>query len=116
MRQRWRGLHGSLERWEALKEEVEVEAAALEAGGGGARKQSGGGGGEGVRGAKSMRKSLKDIVCAYAYPRLDMEVSKKMNHLLKVCRAWGPGGGGGGGQWGTVGDSGAAGRLCAFRW
>lgn len=45
----------------------------------GSRRQGGD-----ARAAKVMRKSIKDIVCAYAYPRLDMEVSKKMNHLLKV--------------------------------
>lgn len=39
-----------------------------------------------MRAAQTMRKAIKDIVCAYAYPRLDMEVSKKMNHLLKVGR------------------------------
>ena len=30
------------------------------------------------------QKAKRDIVLSYAYPRLDVEVSKKMNHLLKA--------------------------------
>lgn len=36
--------------------------------------------------AKALEKSLDDIIFAYSYPRLDVEVTKKMNHLLKVRR------------------------------
>lgn len=32
----------------------------------------------------AFEKCLSDIVFAYSYPRLDVEVTKKMNHLLKV--------------------------------
>lgn len=71
VRQRWQGVHGSEARWEALKEEVEAEAQALERGKKGWE-------------ARAMRRSLKAVVFACAYPRLDMEVSKKMNHLLKA--------------------------------
>ena len=31
-----------------------------------------------------MQRAVKKIMLAHVYPRLDVEVSKKMNHLLKA--------------------------------
>jgi hypothetical protein len=46
--------------------------------------------------ASALSRCIPDIVFACCYPRLDVEVTKKMNHLLKV-RGWVCVGGGGGG-------------------
>lgn len=36
---------------------------------------------------RALQRGLSDALFAHAYPRLDVEVTKKMNHLLKVTRA-----------------------------
>ena len=33
---------------------------------------------------QQLLRARKEVMLAYAYPRLDVEVSKKMNHLLKA--------------------------------
>ncbi|GLC73081.1 hypothetical protein PLESTF_001330100 [Pleodorina starrii] len=65
----------SLVRWEVLEAEVNGRLTEEKA-------RSKGGGNYKVIG--SLERCLNEIVIAHAYPRLDMEVSKKMNHLLKA--------------------------------
>ena len=73
VRRKWNSDGGgsSFDRWATLVRCVEAESAAMVK-----AKDS--------RGARALEKGMKDIIFAYAYPRLDMEVSKKMNHLLKA--------------------------------
>ena len=33
---------------------------------------------------QALARARKEVLAGYAYPRLDVEVSKKMNHLLKA--------------------------------
>jgi DNA primase small subunit len=40
--------------------------------------------GKDTKKAQAVQRGVKEVMLAYAYPRLDVEVSKKMNHLLKA--------------------------------
>lgn len=78
VRRKWQTAPGepgelSVERWKRLEACVHEERDALLK----ANPRD-------LRMARALDKALKDIIFAYAYPRLDMEVSKKMNHLLKA--------------------------------
>ncbi|GBF88443.1 hypothetical protein Rsub_01155 [Raphidocelis subcapitata] len=61
----------SVRRWDELVEEVEAKANQLRRAGNRGR-------------AAALARGLADAVFAHAYPRLDVEVTKKMNHLLKA--------------------------------
>ena len=61
----------SVRRWDELSAAVDAKAAALRRAGNRAK-------------AAQLVRGLNEALFAHAYPRLDVEVTKKMNHLLKA--------------------------------
>ncbi|KXZ47858.1 hypothetical protein GPECTOR_32g470 [Gonium pectorale] len=70
-----RSMDVSLLRWGIIEEEVRLRLAEEKS-----RSKTGGN----FKVVGPLERCLDEIVMAHAYPRLDMEVSKKMNHLLKA--------------------------------
>ncbi|EFJ44694.1 hypothetical protein VOLCADRAFT_95007 [Volvox carteri f. nagariensis] len=72
----------NLVRWQVLETEVNNKLAEERSRGG--KGAGGGGGGGNYKVTGPLERCLNEIIMAHSYPRLDMEVSKKMNHLLKA--------------------------------
>ncbi|MEW5303546.1 MAG: hypothetical protein WDW36_006227 [Sanguina aurantia] len=68
------GAVSSVERWEALEEQVQLRVSEEQG-----RKVN-----HDYKVLDPLQRACNDIIFAHLYPRLDVEVSRKMNHLLKA--------------------------------